>query len=68
MQAHLRHGGGDFIDFTLSEGQGLVVDTGCLVCMDATVSYEVKLQGNVTSGLMGGEGFYLAHMTGPGRV
>jgi uncharacterized protein (TIGR00266 family) len=62
------HGGGDFIDFTLAEGQGLVVDTGCLVCCDASVRYDVKLQGGVSNSLMGGEGLYLVHMTGPGRV
>jgi uncharacterized protein (TIGR00266 family) len=62
------HGGGDFIDFTLADGQGLVVDTGCMVCFDATVRYEVKMQPGIGAGLMGGEGFFLVHMTGPGRV
>jgi uncharacterized protein (TIGR00266 family) len=62
------HGGGDFIDFTLADGQGLVVDTGCMVCFDATVRYDVKLQGGVSNSLMGGEGLYLVNMVGPGKV
>jgi uncharacterized protein (TIGR00266 family) len=62
------HGGGDFLDFNLVEGQQLVVDTGCFVCCDASVRYEVKLQAGVASGLFGGEGFFLVHLTGPGRV
>jgi uncharacterized protein (TIGR00266 family) len=62
------HGGGDFIDFNLAEGQGLTVDTGCMVALDETVRYEVKLQPGIASGFFGGEGFFLVQMTGPGKV
>jgi uncharacterized protein (TIGR00266 family) len=62
------HGGGDFLDFDLAAGQGLVVDTGCMVMIEPTVSYEVKLQGGVAKSLFGGEGLFLVHMTGPGHV
>ena len=62
------HGGGDFLDFDLAEGQRLVVDTGCMVMVEPTVRYEVKLQGGVAKSLFGGEGLFLVHMTGPGHV
>jgi len=62
------HGGGDFLDFDLAAGQRLVVDTGCMVMVEPTVSYEVKLQGGVAKTLFGGEGLFLVHMTGPGHV
>jgi uncharacterized protein (TIGR00266 family) len=62
------HGGGDFLDFDLAAGQGLVVDTGCMVMIEPTVRYEVKLQGGVAKSLFGGEGLFLVHMTGPGHV
>ena len=62
------HGGGDFIDFDLADGQRLVVDTGCMVMVEPTVRYEVKLQGGVAKSLFGGEGLFLVHMTGPGHV
>ena len=62
------HGGGDFLDFDLAPGQPLVVDTGCMVMIDPTVGYDVKLQGGVAKSLFGGEGLYLVHMTGPGHV
>src|SRR5262249_9487123 len=39
------HGGGDFLDFDLADGQPLQVDTGCMVMIEPTVRYEVKLQG-----------------------
>jgi uncharacterized protein (TIGR00266 family) len=62
------HGGGDFLDFDLAPGQRLIVDTGCMVMVEPTVRYEVKLQGGVAKSLFGGEGLFLVHMTGPGHV
>jgi len=62
------HGGGDFLDFDLAAGQRLIVDTGCMVMIEPTVAYEVKLQGGMAKSLFGGEGLFLVHMTGPGHV
>jgi len=67
------HGGGDFVDFDLVEGQILRVDTGCMVMVEPTVSYEVKLRGGLTASTLknvafGGEGLQLVQMTGPGHV
>ena len=62
------HGGGDFVDFDLAAGQRLIVDTGCMVMIEPTVTYEVKVQGGVAKTLFGGEGLFLVHMTGPGHV
>jgi uncharacterized protein (TIGR00266 family) len=62
------HGGGDFLDFDLADGQRLIVDTGCMVMLEPTVKYEVKMQGGIKKSLFGGEGLFLVHMTGPGHV
>jgi uncharacterized protein (AIM24 family) len=62
------HGGGDFLDFDLAAGQRLTIDTGCMVMIEPTVAYEVKMQGGVAKSLFGGEGLFLVHMTGPGHV
>src|SRR5438445_7100491 len=62
------HGGGDFVDFDLAPGQTLVVDTGCMVMIEPTVRYEVKLQGGVAKSLFGSEGLFLVYITGPGHV
>src|SRR5256714_2422388 len=62
------HGGGDFLDFDLAPGQRLIIDTGCMVMVEPTVTYEVKMQGGVAKSLFGGEGLFLVHMTGPGHV
>ena len=64
----LLHGGGDFVDFDLAPGQHLVVDTGCMVMIEPTVRYEVKLQSGLKRSLFSGEGVFLVHMTGPGHV
>ena len=62
------HGGGDFVDFDLAPGQTLVVDTGCMVMVEPSVQYEVKMQSGLKQALAGGEGLFLVHMTGPGHV
>src|SRR5438874_8620378 len=62
------HGGGDFLDFDLAAGQRLIIDTGCMVMLEPSVAYEVKMQGGVAKSLFGGEGLFLVHMTGPGHV
>ena len=48
--------------------QTIVVDSGCMVMIEPTVKYEVKLQGSLKTGLMGGEGLFVVNMTGPGHV
>src|SRR5207237_5488326 len=49
------HGGGDFLDFDLVQGQTLLVDTGCMVMIEPTVTYEVKMQGGFKKSVFGGE-------------
>src|SRR5437764_13536159 len=62
------HGGNDFVDFDLAPGQTLVVDTGCMVMVEPSVKYEVKMQSGLKQTLGSGEGLFLVHMTGPGHV
>jgi uncharacterized protein (TIGR00266 family) len=62
------HGGGDFIEFNLKPGEMLQVDTGCVVGFDTSVSYDVQLAGGIKSMIFGGEGLFLATLTGPGRA
>jgi uncharacterized protein (TIGR00266 family) len=62
------HAGGDFVEFDLAAGQVLQVDTGCIVAFDETVDYDIQLAGGIKTALFGGEGFFLATLTGPGHV
>ena len=60
--------GGTIIKKTLGPGEMIKLDTGCLVAMSETVDYDVALQNNIKNGLLGGEGLFLATLTGPGEV
>jgi uncharacterized protein (TIGR00266 family) len=62
------HSGGAIVPMELKPGEKLRVDTGCLVAFDPTVDYNIELVGGVKTALFGGEGLFLATMTGPGRV
>jgi uncharacterized protein (TIGR00266 family) len=62
------HGGGDFIEFNLRPGEMLQIDTGCVVAFDESVHYDIQFVGGIKTAIFGGEGLFLATMTGPGRV
>jgi len=62
------HGGGDFVEFVLKPGEVLQVDTGCIVAFDESVGYDIQMVGGIKTAIFGGEGLFLATMTGPGRV
>jgi uncharacterized protein (TIGR00266 family) len=62
------HAGGDFIDFTLAPGESLQIETGCIVAFDESVDYDIQFVGGIKTAIFGGEGLFLATMTGPGRV
>ena len=62
------HAGGTVHPLELSAGQTLRVDTGCLVALQPTVSYDIQYVGKIKTALFGGEGLFYAVLTGPGRV
>ena len=62
------HAGGDFVEFQLQAREILQVDTGCIVAFDEGVDYDIQLVGGIRTALFGGEGLFLATLTGPGRV
>ena len=62
------HSGGTIIQKTLGAGESLRVDTGCLVAFAPTVDYDIQFIGGFKNALFGGEGLFLARLTGPGLV
>lgn len=62
------HGGGDFVEFSLDPGEILQVDTGCIVAFDESISYDVQMAGGIATSIFGGEGLFLATLTGPGKA
>ncbi len=62
------HAGGTVIKRELGPGERLRVDTGCLVGFAPTVDYDIQFVGGFKNALFGGEGIFLAKLTGPGLV
>ncbi|MCB0283250.1 MAG: TIGR00266 family protein [Calditrichae bacterium] len=62
------HAGGTIIEKNLLAGETLRVDTGCLVGMSRTVDYDIQFVGGFRNALFGGEGLFLANLSGPGTV
>jgi uncharacterized protein (TIGR00266 family) len=62
------HAGGTIVEKALQAGENLRVDTGCLVALEPSVTYDVQYVGGIKSAVFGGESFFFASLTGPGRV
>ncbi len=60
--------GGNFIEMELQAGESVSVDTGCIVAMDDSIDYDIKSIGNIKTSIFAGEGLFVAHLTGPGKV
>ena len=62
------HAGGCIIEKDLRAGETLKVDTGCIVGFSSNVDYDIQFVGGFKNALFGGEGLFLAKLTGPGKV
>ncbi len=62
------HAGGTIIERSLSIGETLRVDTGCVVAYQPTVDFNIQTVAGIKTALFGGEGFFFAVLRGPGRV
>ena len=59
---------GSTMEYDLKAGQQMLIDTGYLAMMDATVKMEIQRVKGVKNALFGGEGLFNTMVTGPGRV
>lgn len=64
----LVHAGGTLQEMNLAPGQTIKLDTGCLVALQPSVNYDIGFVGGFKNTIFGGEGLFLATLTGPGRV
>jgi uncharacterized protein (AIM24 family) len=46
----------------------MVVDTGKVVAWEKSCTYDIALAGGAKAAMFGGEGIFLASLTGPGRI
>ena len=61
------HAGGMVVEKQL-KGETLRVDTGCIVGFSPGIDYDIQRAGNLKSMFFGGEGMFLATLSGHGRV
>jgi uncharacterized protein (TIGR00266 family) len=61
------HAGGTIVEKRLNN-QKIMVDTGCIVAFENTISYDIERSGGLKSMIFGGEGLFLATLQGTGRV
>ena len=62
------HAGGTVVERELRAGERIDVDTGCVMAFHDTVNMDVRAVGGIKSMMFGGEGVFLATLTGPGKV
>ena len=62
------HAGGTVVERELAAGERIDVDTGCVVGYHASVDMDVRRVAGLKSMFFGGEGVFLATLTGPGKV
>jgi uncharacterized protein (AIM24 family) len=61
------HAGGTVVKKTL-KNEIIRVDTGCLVAFTAGINYDIQRAGSLKSMFFGGEGLFLATLSGTGNV
>jgi uncharacterized protein (TIGR00266 family) len=62
------HAGGTLHERTLAAGELIRVDTGCIVALQPSVSYDIEFVGKIKSAIFGGEGLFFATLRGPGKI
>ena len=61
------HAGGSLIEHEL-RGETLRIDTGCVVAFEKSSDYDIQSAGGLKSMFFGGEGMFLATLSGTGSV
>jgi uncharacterized protein (TIGR00266 family) len=59
---------GEVREYNLQAGQSMQIDPGHIAMMEPTVNYDLHRVKGVKNVLFGGEGLFLAQVTGPGRL
>ncbi len=62
------HAGGTVVRRELQAGETLLIDTGCVVAFTSGIDFDIQYVGKIKTALFGGEGVFLAKVTGPGHV
>ncbi|MGM0443419.1 MAG: TIGR00266 family protein [Fibrobacterota bacterium] len=61
------HAGGTIVERKL-QGETIKVDTGCIAAFSGGIDYNIEMNRNLKSAVFGGEGLFLATLSGTGTV
>ncbi len=59
---------GDAVEYHLKPGEVMKVEPGHVAMFEASVSFDIQMIKGIANILAGGEGVFLATLTGPGRI
>jgi len=59
---------GELVERDLAAGERLLVHAGHVGCFEPSVSFDIQMVKGFKNILFGGEGLYLASLTGPGHI
>jgi uncharacterized protein (TIGR00266 family) len=59
---------GDAVEYNLKAGEVMRVEPGHVAMFEASVSFDIQMVKGIANILAGGEGLFLATLTGPGRI
>jgi len=59
---------GDAVEYHLKQGEMMKVEPGHVAMFESTVSFDIQMVKGIANVLLGGEGLFLATLTGPGRI
>ena len=59
---------GEIVEYTLQQGQTMMVDTGYVAMFEPTVDFDIEMVRGIKNIFFGGEGLFLARLRGPGRI
>jgi uncharacterized protein (AIM24 family) len=59
---------GEVIERDLAAGESLLVQAGHVGIMDPTITFDIQMVSGFKNIVFGGEGLFLAKLTGPGHV
>lgn len=62
------HAGGHVFERSLSPGESLKIDTGCVVAYTKDIDFDIQFVGGIKNTIFGGEGLFFATLRGPGKV
>jgi len=60
--------GGEVVSYELAAGQSLNVHPGHIGMFESSVSFDITLMRGIKNALFGGDGLFIAKLTGPGKI